>query len=216
MPIMEALRNWLVINLLPPLASIYHRTLSVMEVNRSVREKVIERYGKAIYAFWHNRFFPLIFENRDSGIVILVSQSKDGDLIDAILKKFGFNTVRGSSSKGAISALKALVSEVLQGRSVALMPDGPKGPRYEVKEGVLALSKLTGVPIIPVSVVYSSYWELSSWDRFMIPKPFSKVIIGYGEPFLVDSDMDIAKAAFVLKDKLFKLEKDLMKILTYE
>ncbi len=213
---MEALRNWLVINLLPPLASIYHGTLSVTEVNRSVREKVIEGYGKAIYAFWHNRFFPLIFENRDSGIVILVSQSKDGDLIDAVLKKLGFNTVRGSSSKGAISALKALVREVLQGRSVALMPDGPKGPRYEVKEGVLALSKLTGVPIIPVSVVYSSYWELNSWDRFMIPKPFSKVIIGYGEPFLVDSDMDIAKAAFVLKDKLFKLEKDLMKILTYE
>ncbi len=213
---MEALRNWLVINLLPPLASIYHGTLSVTEVNRSVREKVIEGYGKAIYAFWHNRFFPLIFENRDSGIVILVSQSKDGDLIDAVLKKLGFNTVRGSSSKGAISALKALVREVLQGRSVALMPDGPKGPRYEVKEGVLALSKLTGVPIIPVSVVYSSYWELNSWDRFMIPKPFSKVIIGYGEPFLVDSDMDIAKAAFVLKDKLFKLEKDLIKILTHE
>ncbi|NPA15774.1 MAG: lysophospholipid acyltransferase family protein, partial [Deferribacteres bacterium] len=194
---MEALKNWLAVNLLPPLASLYYRSLSVTEVNRSVRDGISERYGKAIYAFWHNRFFPLIMENRGSGVVVLVSQSRDGDLIDAVLRRFGFNTVRGSSSKGAVSALKALVKEIERGRSVAIMPDGPRGPRYEVKEGVVALSRLTGVPIVPVSVVYSSYWELNSWDRFMIPRPFSKVVIGYGEPFLVKRDMDVELASLL-------------------
>ena len=196
------------VNLICFLAPFYHKTLKVKEIDRDIRESLLDEYGRLIYAFWHNRFFPLILENRDSGIVVLVSLSKDGDLIDAILRKFGFETVRGSTSRGAISALKALVRKINQGKSVAIMPDGPKGPVYEVKEGVISLSKLTGIPILPVTVVYSSFWELSSWDRFRIPKPFSRVLIKYGDPLFISRSMDNRKAALLLKDKLFSLEEE--------
>ncbi len=138
------------------------------------------RRGTCLYAFWHNRIFavPLYYERvcrREPKMVVLTSASRDGALLAAFVKRFGVEAVRGSSSKRGAAALLQLTAELERGTGVIITPDGPRGPRYTLGPGVIFLSQKTGAPILPVQVEYSRYWELKSWDRFRIPKPFSSV-----------------------------------------
>ncbi len=107
----------------------------------------------------------------------MVSEHADGELVAGVLRRFGFNLARGSARRGALKAAKALAEAAKRGFSVAITPDGPLGPRYQFKEGAWKLGLAFGIPLIAVGVAYSSFWELGSWDRFRLPKPFSKVII---------------------------------------
>jgi lysophospholipid acyltransferase (LPLAT)-like uncharacterized protein len=133
-----------------------------------------------VFALWHGALLAPTYRHRRQGIVTLASRSGDGEYITRILHHWGFHVVRGSSSRGGDSALRELIRLVRGGRSVAITSDGPRGPREELKHGVLQIAQLTGAPLIPVGSAASRSWRLNSWDRFQIPQPFSRIRIVYG------------------------------------
>lgn len=144
---------------------------------------VVENY---IGALWHNRLliFPLVLRRflGNRGGAALISASRDGDLLSDAIRRFDYDVVRGSSSKLGATALLQL-SEVLgAGRDVVITPDGPRGPAYEIGPGIIFLAQKTGVRVLPMNMEYSSCWRVKSWDRFIIPRPFSRVRVIIGEP----------------------------------
>jgi lysophospholipid acyltransferase (LPLAT)-like uncharacterized protein len=141
--------------------------------------------GNYIAALWHNRLLLISFvlkkyfpERPGAG---LISASRDGDLIADATKRFGFDVVRGSSSLMGAAALLELSNVLSSGRDVLITPDGPRGPAYELGPGIIFLAQKTGAPVVPVNMEYSSCWRVKSWDRFIIPRPFSKVRVIIGQ-----------------------------------
>ncbi|BAT71272.1 hypothetical protein TST_0464 [Thermosulfidibacter takaii ABI70S6] len=195
--------------LVPPLARLYLKTIKTKIINSDVIERTQKEYGSFICAFWHNRIIPMLWANRNSGVVCLVSPSKDGEIIARILHRFGYKTVRGSSYKRPITSAKAVIKEIKKGNIVAIIPDGPRGPIYTVNPGVIEIARITKVPIIPATALFSSYWEVNSWDRFKIPKPFSKMIVGFGEPILINKEDPTLDYSSLIRSALFSLEKTL-------
>ena len=142
--------------------------------------------GNYIAALWHNRLLLISFvlkkffpERPGAG---LISASRDGDLIADATKRFGFDVVRGSSSRMGAAALLELSNVLSSGRDVLITPDGPRGPAYQLGPGIIFLAQKTGAPVVPVNMEYSSCWRVKSWDRFIIPRPFSKVRVIIGQP----------------------------------
>ena len=139
-----------------------------------------------IWAFWHNRILlmPYVYEWLCPGrrMLMMVSRSRDGEFITRIMSRFGIDGARGSSSQGGSGALRELLRELdrPQARDIGITPDGPRGPRAQVQDGVLALSASSGRPIYPITVHYSRFWRLPSWDQFQIPHPgaICRVVIG--------------------------------------
>ena len=147
--------------------------------------------GNYIAALWHNRLLLISFVLKkffpDRPGAGLISASRDGDLIADVTQRFGFDVVRGSSSRMGASALLELSEILASGRDVLLTPDGPRGPAYELGQGIIFLAQKTGAPVVPVNMEYSSCWRVKSWDRFIIPRPFSKVRVILGQPHQVKS-----------------------------
>lgn len=146
----------------------------------------------AIYVAWHARLLLLPYLYRRRGLFALVSRSEDGSMIADLVRRFGFVTVRGSSSRGGAEGLRALARAIGEGHSVVVVPDGPRGPRQVLKAGVVVLARLTGAPVVPAALAASSEWRARSWDEFRIPKPFSRCVVRFGEPILVLRDIDAA------------------------
>ena len=146
-------------------------------VGRSVSENYIG-------ALWHNRLlvFPVVlrrfFPNRRGAA--LISASRDGDLLTDAIHRFDYDVVRGSSSKLGATALLQLGEVLAKGGDVVITPDGPRGPAYELGPGIIFLAQKTGAPVLPMNLEYSSCWRVKSWDRFIIPRPFSKVRVIVG------------------------------------
>ncbi len=137
---------------------------------------------------WHGQMLPLLYAMRFQSIAILVSTHKDGELIAQIASRFGCRLVRGSSSRGAERALLGLSRALQDGFTVAVTPDGPRGPNRSFAPGALVAAHRAKAPVVAFGVHASRAWQLSSWDRFMIPKPFAKVTIVFGEPTEVPGD----------------------------
>jgi lysophospholipid acyltransferase (LPLAT)-like uncharacterized protein len=154
----------------------------------------------AIYVVWHARLLLLPYLYRRRGLFALVSRSEDGSMIADLVRRFGFVTVRGSSSRGGAGGLRALARAIGGGHSVVVVPDGPRGPREVLKAGVVVLARLTGAPVVPAALAASSEWRARSWDEFRIPKPFSRCVVRFGEPILVPRDIDAAGEATVRKE----------------
>lgn len=138
-----------------------------------------------VYLCWHGRLLPLAHFHRREGMGTLISRSGDGEYITRVVRRWGYVPVRGSSSRGGREGLVDLVELVRRGRSVAITPDGPRGPKQTMKEGSLVLAQRTGAPVIPVSAAADRGWWFESWDRFLVPKPFALVHIAYGEPVTI-------------------------------
>jgi lysophospholipid acyltransferase (LPLAT)-like uncharacterized protein len=160
-----------------------------------------------IFCLWHNRLaISMVVHRRyPRKLAALVSASKDGALLAAVLGRFGVEQIRGSSSRRGPQALLELTSHAQMGYDLAVTPDGPKGPRYVVQEGVIALAQLTGLPIIPVTCNTRLKLCLKSWDRFQIPLPFSKCELILNEPILVPREADSAER----EERRMKLETSL-------
>lgn len=142
---------------------------------------------------WHNRILvlPLCFEwfcRRTRRLTILTSASRDGALLSKLVERFGMESVLGSSSRKGVEALRRLMKLLEQGCDVAITPDGPRGPLYKVNPGLLYLAAKSGLPVMTIRVEYEKYWELKSWDKFRIPKPFSRVEIRFQAPVHVSPD----------------------------
>ena len=148
-----------------------------------------------IFCLWHNRLAisMLVHRRHPRKLAALVSASRDGALLAAILGRFGVEQIRGSSSRRGPQALLELTSHALKGYDLAITPDGPRGPRYVVQQGVIALAQITGLPIIPVTCNTQRKVCLKSWDRFQIPLPFSSCELILKEPIHVPREADEIK-----------------------
>jgi hypothetical protein len=142
----------------------------------------------AIYCFWHRCVFACAYIYRNHGIRVLTSRSYDGEYIARIIERLGFRAIRGSSSRGAVRALRELQRELEAGEFVAFTIDGPRGPRYVAKPGPIHLARATGAPIFCFFVAPERAWILKSWDAFLIPKPFSRVHCYVRAPFQIAPD----------------------------
>jgi len=153
-----------------------------------VGKPIAENY---IGALWHNRLllFPFVLRrflfNRHGAA--LISASRDGELLTAAIKRFDYDVVRGSSSRLGARAILQLSEMIASGHDVVITPDGPRGPAYELGPGIIFLAQKSGAAVLPVNMEYSSCWRIKSWDRFIIPRPFSKVRVIIGQPYRVKS-----------------------------
>lgn len=166
----------------------------------------IKAAGKIpIYTFWHDRIFLGTYFWRDRAIVVITSKSFDGEYIARFIQRFGFGAIRGSSSRGGARALAEMVKFMRAGHSMAFSIDGPRGPRYVAKPGPVFLAKKTGNPILPFVVEPRKFWNLKSWDRLQIPRPFSRAITIIGEPIYVNANATDAECG----EKLAELQRSL-------
>ena len=154
-----------------------------------------------IYVVWHGRILlvPWLTARlrRTRGArapMVLASRSRDGEIVTRYVKHFGLPVVRGSSSRGGGVALRALVGALREGTDVAIVPDGPRGPREQLQGGVVALAALTGAPVVPLAVAARPARRLRSWDRFLVPLPFSRCALVLGPPLRVDPEADRERA----------------------
>ena len=138
-----------------------------------------------IFAFWHGQMLPLLWVHRGQGVAVVISSHRDGEIVARIADHLGHRTIRGSSSRGAARALLGIVRELESGTAVAITPDGPRGPARKFASGALVAAQRVGVPIIGIPVGANRAWRLRSWDRFTIPKPFSRVNVVYTAPTTV-------------------------------
>ncbi|MEX0907748.1 MAG: lysophospholipid acyltransferase family protein [Gemmatimonadota bacterium] len=143
-----------------------------------------------IFVLWHGRLLPLAYLHRGQRVYGLVSLSADGEYIARVLQHWDMTMVRGSSSRGGDTAFREMVRVVRAGHSMSITPDGPRGPLQQIKPGVLQLAQLTGAPLIPVAAAATRAWWFESWDRFLVPKPFARIAVSYGEPMLVPRTAD--------------------------
>jgi lysophospholipid acyltransferase (LPLAT)-like uncharacterized protein len=148
----------------------------------------LTRVGRPpIFAFWHGRIMAGMLYFRDRGIVVMTSENFDGEWIARVIRRFGFGTARGSSSRGAVKALVQLRRDMANGCPAAFSVDGPRGPARATQPGALWLAGATGNPVVPLHIESSRYWTIRSWDRHQIPKPGAEVAIAIGEPIWVAS-----------------------------
>jgi len=147
-----------------------------------------------IGAFWHNRMLviPVAYQRYCRGRRghCLTSPSKDGAIIAGVMARFGIGSVRGSSSRRGTTALRELTAILEAGEDVAITPDGPRGPKYQISPGIVKLAQLTGTSVMPIHVGYSRYWKIKSWDAFRIPKPFAQVTVVFGPLYDVNPTAD--------------------------
>ena len=148
--------------------------------------------GLPIYTCWHDRVFLATYFFRKRRIVVMTSQSLDGEYIARFIQRFGYGAARGSSTRGGVGALVEMIRLVRRGCPTGFLIDGPRGPRHEAKMGAVLLAKKTGQFVLPFSVNASRFVEISSWDRFQIPLPFTRAVVRIAPPIRVPADADEA------------------------
>ena len=161
-------------------------TTRVERVGKEHYERFREAGQPVMFVFWHGQLLPLIHYHRHEGIVVLVSEHDDGEYVTRVLRRNGFATVRGSSTRGGTKGLKGLVRAAREGHDLAVTPDGPRGPRGRFKPGALAAAQMAGLPIVPVALTASAGYRVKSWDGFLVPRPLAKITIEYLEPRFLD------------------------------
>lgn len=171
--------------------------------NLTIKKEIMGDYPlePTIFMFWHRDQIPLTLLNMNRNIGVLVSQSNDGQLIAGPISKLGYIPVRGSSTRGGTQALRGLIAH-LKNNSVAITPDGPRGPIYSIKDGLLTTAYLSKRAIMPVAIDVSREWTFNSWDKFRFPRPFSTIRIKYGIPHFVKNKEDFAEIKEALKQEI--------------
>ncbi|MBN2329259.1 MAG: lysophospholipid acyltransferase family protein [Candidatus Omnitrophica bacterium] len=146
--------------------------------------------GPQIFALWHSRIMLPVFYFRRHGIAVIISNSRDGEYFTQVMNRFGFHAARGSTSRNGSSGLLGLAHWLQQGGSVVVTPDGPRGPRECVQPGIIHLAKMSGIPVVPVSISCTRNYRFHSWDRFMLPLPFGTTHLAIGNPIEVPKEID--------------------------
>ncbi len=184
------------------------KTLRIRWIGEKNLDPIRANNRRVLYAFWHGRMLILSYSHRWQKSHVLISQHRDGELIARIIKRLGFVSVRGSTTRGGTKALFEMAKKGASGYDVAITPDGPRGPRFKVQPGAIYIAQRSGLPMIPISNSAKRRWTLSSWDGFLIPKPFSKAVIMIGKPIYVPLEATPQQ----LEEKREELEKSLVEL----
>lgn len=199
---MKQLGQWLLLNIAPLLGAgiiwLIGRLARTETIGGESVRKLWQQGNPVILATWHDQLLMVTQGYEGIGAHTLISPSQDGELIDRTMQHLGFKAIRGSSSRGGGAAFKQLLRLLKQKRDLGITPDGPRGPRHEIKDGVVQLARLSGCPVVPYGVVCSRGHRFASWDRFILPYPFGRLIYTYGEPLYCDRHEDPAQ----FKDRL--------------
>lgn len=190
-------------------------TLRIKFINEEALLKAAEEKKNYVSAFWHGSMMIGWFINRKNNPAALVSRSRDGDVLAAVLGKWNYNIVRGSSSTGGPDALASMVFLLRDGYSIAITPDGPRGPAYKMKAGAVIAAKKAGVPLFLAGIGMKNKIELKSWDRFEVPLPFSRVSVIYSDPLFIDENLNYDETNNKLieyEELLSKLQREALKL----
>lgn len=186
------------------------KTLRIQTTGSESINSLIKEKKNFVLAFWHGTMVIPWFAHGNLKLLAIISQSKDGDLLAKILRKWKYKVVRGSSSKGGEVALQIMIDHAKHECAVAITPDGPRGPNFKMKAGAVITAKKSGVPLVLVGAGYKSKIKLHSWDNFEIPFPFSKVQLVYSEPIMIDKNLsrdETSKIILQCEEKLNELQK---------
>ncbi len=197
----------LLIKIVPPLVTGY---LRLLKLTCTIREEGVENFreaygeeGQCIWSVWHNKLLAPIIHLGGKNVGVVISQSKDGEMISRVFDNFGFTSLRGSSSRGGANAMRGILRHAKNGHSVGFTPDGPRGPRYEVQPGIAFTAQRTGLRVLPIGISSTSKKVYASWDRFQMPYPFSTILFNYGKPLsftksdAVEDIQEAIKAALI-------------------
>lgn len=182
------------------------RSLRVTYVGREVLDRLIRAEGRRVMAaFWHGRLLMMPFAYPEVPWAIMISRHPDGEYISRVAERFGIRPVRGSARRGALVSLLGMLRACRRGYHLAITPDGPLGPREQVNTGTIEMARLAGTPIIPGAFAASHGKFVRSWDRFLIPYPFSRGVFVCGEPIMVSPNAgaeEVEKARAALEERL--------------
>jgi lysophospholipid acyltransferase (LPLAT)-like uncharacterized protein len=179
------LKSWLIGWIGTIIIAVIGRTVRWESEGDSNLDDIYESGHRAIFTFWHGRIFPSTYYWRNRGIVVMTSLNQDGEAIAQCIKRFGFGTARGSSSRGGFRALAEMARQIRDGRDTAFTIDGPRGPRYVAKQGPVLLAMKTGAAIFCFHISMARKIQLKSWDEFQIPLPFTRALVLKAEPIWV-------------------------------
>lgn len=171
-------------------------------------ERVHESGRPAVFTFWHGVLLPLEYICRGRNIQVLSSWHRDGEISARLMTALGYGVVRGSSTRGSARGLLRMLARAVEGLDLAVTPDGPRGPAERVKRGVFYLAEKSGGTLLPVGVGAARAKRMSSWDSFMVPLPFSRVAVVYGEPLEWDKSAPFEEKAALLEAALGRVNKE--------
>ena len=183
------------------------RSLKVTYINKEAIDNLDDQNKNFVLAFWHGQMLLAWYLHRNKNFTALISKSKDGDLLEKILKHWNYNVVRGSSSKGGDVALGIMVDYARNNESVVITPDGPRGPVNRMKAGAIITAKRSKTPLILLGVGYNKKRVLKSWDKFEIPKFFSAASAVYSDPVYINSDLTFADTSEIINSCERKLNE---------
>ena len=183
------------------------KTLKVSYKNKKVIDELRKQKQNYVLAFWHGTMLLPWFLHKNDGFAALTSKSKDGDLLAKQLKHWKYKVVRGSSSKGGDVALEIMIDHAKNGYSIAITPDGPRGPEHKFKAGAVITAKKSLVPLVLVGIGIKSRKKLKSWDKFQIPNPFSSVKVIYSDPVYIDAKLSYDETSKVIEECEMKLNE---------
>ncbi len=209
--IKKSLLNFLGLNVLTFIVNLVIKTYRVEIRNEDAVKIATQDGNKFISAFWHGRMLIPWYIHRNYKIAALVSKSKDGEILTRLLKNWNYNVVRGSSHIGGKEALQIMENKIDEDFSFAITPDGPTGPVNKMKAGAVVLAHRKSVPLFLIGAASSKHFVFNSWDKFQVPKPFSKVVVIYSEPVYVHKSSTrevIEKIIESCETKLIELQKE--------
>jgi lysophospholipid acyltransferase (LPLAT)-like uncharacterized protein len=180
---------WLATRLGPRLIRLWFSTLRLRWSGGAYLNPDPHTRQSTIFAFWHQRLLCFTYTHAGYNGRVLISRSRDGDVIAGMLARLGFVPIRGSSQRAGGAALRALLDQAKNGCDIGITPDGPRGPRHVFKLGAVFLASRSGLPIVPITVSYRRFWQFQSWDRFQLPWPFTRAIVHVGAPVQVPADL---------------------------
>lgn len=177
---------WLLPIIVVNLQRLWGLTWKRINIGRASFESIRESGQAWIYGIWHTNVLFSPYLNRGMNVNVMISDSRDGEMITRVVRKFGNFAIRGSTSKGGMRALKNCVSALKKGQPAAITPDGPRGPAFQVQSGIIMAAMMSGKPIIPFHYEGVRQWIAEkAWDKHRVPKPFTKLVVSYGEPIYV-------------------------------
>lgn len=204
---MKNIKIYLMTNVLPFILQLFVRFIYFTSKKNFHYPSNISSDETLLIAMWHGDLLmqPLNYRafRKDGNIKVIVSEHKDGIIIRKVCNYLRVYDIQGSSSKGAVRVLRAALKEIKNGIDVAITPDGPRGPRFSVADGLVAISKKTKTRIIALNSIPTSYWQFNSWDKFVVPKPFGTIDFYISDAFSVE-DLEIHEAKELIKNKLLK------------